>query len=154
VEAVAASQIADYAQQVEASAQAGAELAGRMRKAGNWSALDLAREQAYHAQTVADVTHARNAAVAAREKLTRLLGLSGSRRRRTACPIICRTCLPRRASWPTSSSRGERTAGYQAARLDTEQTAATLGLTRTTRFINVLDLGAVRNSEGGGHARL
>jgi outer membrane protein TolC len=37
----------------------------------------------------------------------------------------------------------------QAAKLDAEQTASTLGLTRTTRFINVLDLGAVRNTEGG-----
>jgi len=41
----------------------------------------------------------------------------------------------------------------QAARLDAERTASTLGLTRTTRFINVLDLGAVRNTEGGTSAR-
>ena len=40
-----------------------------------------------------------------------------------------------------------------AAKLDAEQMAASLGLIRTTRFINVLDLGAVRNSEGAVAAR-
>jgi outer membrane protein TolC len=34
----------------------------------------------------------------------------------------------------------------QAARLGAEQTAKNLGLTRSTRFINVLELGVVRNS--------
>jgi len=37
----------------------------------------------------------------------------------------------------------------QAAKARTEATAASLGLTRSTRFINVLDLGAVRNSDSG-----
>jgi outer membrane protein TolC len=135
---------------VEASAQAGAELAGRMRKAGNWSALDQAREQAYHAQTVADVTHAQKAAVSAREKLTRLLGLSGEQAASYRLPDHLPD-LPEAARELADIEQlavNERL-DIQAARLDTEQTAATLGLTRTTRFINVLDLGAVRNSEGG-----
>ena len=34
----------------------------------------------------------------------------------------------------------------QGARLAVEQTARNLGLTRTTRFINVLELGVLRNS--------
>jgi outer membrane protein TolC len=34
----------------------------------------------------------------------------------------------------------------QAARLGVEQTAKNLGLTRATRFVDVLELGAVRNS--------
>jgi outer membrane protein TolC len=149
VEAVAASQVADYAKQVEASAQAGAELAERMRKAGNWSSLDMAREQAYHAQTVADVTHAQKAAVAAREKLTRLLGLSGEQATSYRLPDH----LPDLPAAPRELKDVEQTAvnerlDIQAARLDAEQTASTLGLTRTTRFINVLDLGAVRNTDG------
>jgi len=153
VEAVAAAQTADYAQQVEASAQAGAELAERMRKAGNWSALDLAREQAYHAQTVADVAHARKAAVAAREKLTRLMGLNG-----TQAAYRLPDHLPDLPAAPRDLADVEQTAinerlDIQAARLDTEQTAAALGLSRSTRFINVLDLGAVRNSDGAVGAR-
>ncbi|TFW15902.1 TolC family protein [Duganella callida] len=154
IDAVAAGQSSDYAQQVEASAQASAELAERMRKAGNWSALDLAREQAYHAQTVADVAHARQAAVAAREKLTRLLGLSGEQ----AIGYRLPDHLPDLPAAPRALADVEQTAiderlDIRAARLDTEQTAATLGLTRTTRFINVLDLGAVRNTDGGAATR-
>jgi outer membrane protein TolC len=150
VDAVAATQIADYARQVEASAQASAELAERMRKAGNWSSLDMAREQAYHAQTVADVTHAQKAAVAALEKLTRLLGLSGEQAAKYRLPDH----LPELPAAPRELADIEQIAvnerlDIQAARLDTEHTASTLGLTRTTRFINVLDLGAVRNTEGG-----
>jgi outer membrane protein TolC len=37
----------------------------------------------------------------------------------------------------------------QAAKLDTEHTARTLGLNKTTRFINALDLSAIRESDGG-----
>jgi outer membrane protein TolC len=151
VEAVAATQIADYAKQVEASAQASAELAERMRKAGNWSSMDMAREQAYHAQTVADEVHARKAAVSAREKLTRLMGLQGAQ-------FILPDHLPDLPEAPRELADVEQTAinerlDIQAARLDTEHTASTLGLSKTTRFINVLDLGAVRDSAGGTRTR-
>jgi outer membrane protein TolC len=154
VDAVAAAQVADYARQVEASAQASAELAERMRKAGNWSALDMAREQAYHAQVLADVSHAQKAAVAAREKLTRLLGLSGGQAASYRLPDH----LPELPAAPRELADIEQIAvnqrlDIQAARLDTEQTAATLGLTRSTRFINVLDLGAVRNTDGATSTR-
>jgi outer membrane protein TolC len=153
VEAVAAAQIADYANQVEASAQASAELAERMRKAGNWSALDMAREQAYHAQTLTDVVHAQKAAVSAREKLTRLMGLSGAQ-----LAYRLPDHLPDLPDAPRELADVEQTAiterlDIQAARLDTEHTASTLGLSKTTRFINVLDLGAVRNNEAGTRTR-
>ena len=153
VEAVAASQSADYARQVEASAQASAELAERMRRAGNWSVLDLAREQAYHAQTVADVSHAQTAATAAREKLARLMGLSGSQ-----ASYQLPDHLPELPAAPRELADVEQTAinerlDIRAARLDVERTAASLGLNKTTHFINVLDLGAVRNTDGGGSAR-
>ena len=77
IEAVSAQQAADYAEQVRDSADAGAELASRMRQAGNFSKLDEAREQAFYAESVADLAQARQRAVLAREKLTRTMGLSG-----------------------------------------------------------------------------
>jgi len=153
VEAVAANQILDYARQVEASAQASAELAGRMRSAGNWSVLDLAREQAYHAQTLADVAHAQKAAVSTREKLARLMGLSG-----VQATYSLPDHLPELPEAPRELADIEQVAvnerlDIQAAKLDTEHTASALGLTKTTRFINVLDLGAVRDSDGGAKTR-
>jgi hypothetical protein len=50
VEAVAANQALEYARQVDAAAEASAELAERMARAGNMSQLDLAREQVFHAE--------------------------------------------------------------------------------------------------------
>ena len=153
IAAVAAAQSADYAAQVEASAEASAELAGRMRTAGNWSQLDLAREQAYHAQASADASRALKASVAAREQLTRMLGLSGDQTgyRLPAHLPDLPPALPELADVEQAALRDRL--DLQAATLDTQQTAASLGLTRTTRFINVLDLGAVHNSAGGQSAR-
>ena len=153
VEAVAAAQSADYAKQIQDSAAASAELAERMRKAGNWSQLDLAREQAYHAQAVADAGRAAIAVVAAREKLARLLGLSGEQATHQLVERLP-DHLPELPLEARTLADVEQTAlrerlDIQAATLETQHTADALGLTRSTRFINVLDLGAVRNSSGG-----
>lgn len=58
VEAVAARQGLDYARRVNAAAEASAELSGRMRRSGNASALDSAREEVFHAEAAAGVMRA------------------------------------------------------------------------------------------------
>lgn len=151
-EAVAAAQGVGYARDVSSSAQASAELAARMRKAGNWSQLDLAREQAYYAQAVADESHAGRRAVGAREKLTRLMGLSGAQAAHIESALPGR--LPELPESPVELKEVEERAlrerlDIQAAMLDTRQTASALGLTKATRFINVLDLGVVNNADNG-----
>src|SRR5438034_3294920 len=75
---VAAQQTVQYAEQVQVAAEAGAELARRMAKAGNWGKLEQAREESFYADAIAQVARARRAAVAEREKLVRSLGLSGA----------------------------------------------------------------------------
>ena len=148
-EAVAAQQSAAYAKQVNESAAAGAELGRRMAGAGNWSQLDLLREQAFYVDSTSAVGRAAKESVAAREKLTRLLGFSGA---------DVEYKLPERLpELPTAAldlPQVEQMAikerlDIQAAQLQLNATAASLGLTKTTRFINVLDLGAVRNSASG-----
>jgi outer membrane protein TolC len=149
VEAVAALQSVDYARQVSDAADAGAELAGRMQQAGNWSKLDAAREQAFHAEAIASLSHARKAALASREKLARLLGVSG--------PDAAFQLPERLPELPTAARSlpdVEQTAlrerlDIQSATEDTRYTAANLGLNRATRFINVLDLGFVKESASG-----
>jgi outer membrane protein TolC len=146
VEAVAAGQALEYARQVNAAAEASAELAGRMAKAGNMSQLDLAREQVFHAEAGATLARAGQQAVAAREKLTRLLGLWGK-----DAQYSLPEHLPELPGSPAQLEDVERIAltrrlDVQAARLDAETTAANLGLTRTTRFVNVLDLGYVNQT--------
>jgi outer membrane protein TolC len=145
-EAVAAGQAVDYARQVEQAAGASAELSGRMARAGNASQLDLAREQAFHFDASAAVVRAERQALSAREKLTRLMGLVGE-----SAAYRLPERLPELPAAPAEPGDVERIAlsqrlDVQAAKLDAQATAAALGLVKTTRFINVLDLGYVRNT--------
>jgi len=59
------------------AAEASFDLASRMERAGNFNRLDRMREQVFHAETEARLARTRQAAVAGRERLTRLMGLSG-----------------------------------------------------------------------------
>ena len=75
--ALAAQQMAAYMQDVNAAAEASAELARRLAAVGNFSKLDRMREQAFYADATAQLARARQLAVAERERLTRLMGLWG-----------------------------------------------------------------------------
>ncbi|MDN4059917.1 TolC family protein [Massilia sp. YIM B02769] len=149
VEAVAARQGLDYARRVNAAAEASAALSGRMRRSGNASALDSAREQLFYAEAAAGVMRAEQQVVASRERLARLLGLWGEQANYTLPER-----LPDLPAAPLDASETERLAverrlDVQAARQEAAALAASLGLTRSTRFINVLDLGLERKSETG-----
>lgn len=144
--AVAADETVRYMRQVQQSAEAGAELARRLAQTGNWNRLNQAREQSFYADAALNLARALRAQTAARERLTRLMGLWGVR---------TEFKLPERLPDMPASARDlpdvEQTAmqqrlDVQAAKLDVEQTARNLGLTRTTRFINVLEMGLVHNS--------
>jgi hypothetical protein len=78
ISAVAAQQIAVYLRDVKDAAQAGAELARRMAKVGNWSRLEQAREQVLLAEATAQLARAEQTSFSEREKLIRLMGLWGS----------------------------------------------------------------------------
>ncbi|QJE02748.1 TolC family protein [Massilia forsythiae] len=147
IEAVAAQQSLDYARRVHAAAEASAELAARMRGAGNIAGLDLAREQAFQADAAAALARSGRQVTAAREKLTRLLGLWGQDTQYTLPER-----LPDLPDAPAELRDVERLAlarrlDVQAAKADAEATAASLGLSRTTRFVNVLELGYAGKSE-------
>ncbi|SFD09309.1 TolC family protein [Massilia yuzhufengensis] len=149
IEAVAAQESLAYARQVNAATEAGAELMGRMAKAGNASALDVAREQAAHAEAAAGVLRASRAAGAAREHLTRQLGLWGAQAGYTLPERLPALPAAPRELARIEALALERRLDVQAARLAAQHTAADLGLTRTTRFVNVLDLGYHNKSETG-----
>jgi outer membrane protein TolC len=76
VRAVAARQLLAYAEQVNRSAQASAELARRMQQVGNFTRLQRARQHAFYADATAQLASARHADTAAREELVRQLGLT------------------------------------------------------------------------------
>ncbi len=146
VQAVAAQEGARYMQQVMQAAEAAAELARRMEQAGNFNKLARAREQSFYADAALGLAQAEQMQRAARERLTRLLGLWGARTQFTLPER-----LPDLPAAPRDQPDIERVAMGQrldvmAAKAGAEQTARNLGLTRATRFVNVLELGLVRNS--------
>jgi len=147
--AVAAAQAAAFADKVRGSAEAAAELAGRMRATGNWSALDAARERAFYQDAVTQQAQAHLQATTAREELIRLLGLWG--------PDLAFTLpdrLPDLPTQPRAVVNAEANALSQRldvliARQDAQATAQALGLTKATGFINVFDAGYVNKSTTG-----
>lgn len=148
VRAVAAQEMLKYYAQVKESAAVSSDLARKMVQAGNWSALAQMREQAFYADAAAQYARARQAMVAEREQLVRLLGLSES------AQLTLPTRLPELPATPLEPSDAERTAmerrlDVRMARLDTEAVASSLGLTKATRFINVLEVGYTNESETG-----
>ncbi len=139
--AVAAQQTAQFMEQVAASAEASAELARRMTKVGNWSKLDQAREQVFYAETIAQQARAQQNVTASREQLTRLLGLAGDQLAFTLPDRL--PDLPKEARvLPDAESQAmSQRLDVQVAKRNVDAMANSLGLTRATGFINVLDAG-------------
>lgn len=145
--AVAAEETVRYMRQVKQAADAGAELARRMAGVGNISKLQQAREQGFYADATLNLARAEQANVLARERLTRLLGLPRADAFRLPerlpdlpkaadeLPAVEQTALDQRLD-------------LQAIRLETEALAKNLGLSRTTRFFNLIELGPARVLEG------
>jgi outer membrane protein TolC len=147
IETVAAEERVRYLEQAELAAEASAELASRMERAGNFNRLDRMREAVFHAETSAQLARARQGVVAGRERLTRMMGLSGND---IAYQLPGRLPdLP--ADKPEFRDIEARAMtgrlDVQAAARDTERLAGSLGLTRATRFINVLELGPAATKE-------
>jgi outer membrane protein TolC len=148
-EAVAARENANYFEQAKVAAEASAELAERMARIGNSPRLARLREQAFYAEATAQLARARQNALAARERLTRAMGLYGPE---TAFALPERLPdLPPSAREPLeleATALRERL-DVRAAKHEAESLAASLGLTRATRFVNVLELGALYSTETG-----
>ncbi|AJZ56906.1 outer membrane efflux family protein [Paraburkholderia fungorum] len=145
ISAVAAEQAAVYATQVTDSAEAGAELALRMQQAGNFSKLDYAREQAFYADAVAQLAKTRQQSVSAREKLTRTMGLWGAGTQYTLPDRLPDLPKNRPELNDLESFAMQNRLDIQAAKLQTQSVASSLGLSKATRFINALDVGYQNN---------
>lgn len=147
--AVAAQETAKYMEQVRSATDAGAELARRMASVGNISKLDRARQQVLYADATGQLARARHNATASREQLKRLLGLSDAN-----IPFTLPDRLPELPKAPREMPDIEQLAmnqrlDVQMAKRNAEATASALGLTKATRFINVLHAGYANTSETG-----
>jgi outer membrane protein TolC len=146
--AVSAEENVRYMEKVKTVAESSAELARRMASVGNFNKLSQAREQGFYADAALNHARAAQNQTGTREKLTRLLGLWGE-----DINFKLPERLPDLPATPDDLPNVEQQAlpqrlDVQAMRLSTESLSKNLGLSKATRFINILEVGPVRIIEG------
>jgi outer membrane protein TolC len=147
--AVAARQQLAASERMHEAAEAGAELARRMARVGNFSRLQQARELSIQQDTAAQLARARLAATAEHEQLARLMGLWGRRidfRLPEQLPP-----LPQAATALRSGDDAEATAlrerlDLRALRRDLDQLAERRGWARLGAMFGDIGLGYSRNT--------
>lgn len=150
VNAVAAQQSAQYAQQVKATADASAEIARRMQAVGNFSKVQRAREQAFAADAVTRLARAMQARQSTREALVRALGLGGQQAATLKLPdrLPDLPAAPREEGVTARKAMDQRL-DVRLARANLEFIAREQGLTTVTSFVNAFELGVKQDNETG-----
>ena len=153
VRAVASSQVLQYASQINTSAEASAELAKRMQQVGNFNKLQRARQQVFYADSVAQLAAAQHSALAAREALVRLLGLTDAQATQLKLPDRLPD-LPKGVRAPdiVSSTALEQRLDVQLARGQLDAAGKSQGLNLLTSLVDV-ELDIIRSTtfdNGGG----
>jgi len=136
-------QLVDLRKTVAEVTERSAETALRMQQAGNLKNLDLATEQASHAQAKIELAKAQSEAVQSREKLNKLMGAFGAQ---TNWTVASR--LPELSGGEVSTSQLESRAIQQrldlaAARQEFIAQARSLGIARADAIL--------QGAEFGGH---
>lgn len=146
--ALAARESARYLGEARSAAETAAELARRMRAAGNWNRLDEARERGFDLDAGVELARAELAETVARENLAQLLGVSAE-------PATLRLAerLPELPPSIEALPDVEQAAlrerlDLQMMRARIDALARELRLTKATRFVNVLDIGPTRVRQG------
>ena len=147
IRAVAARQILTALNAAKASATSSASLSESLTQTGAVSKLDHAKRQEFATEMEAQLTAARQQADASEERLTRLLGLWG----KNLSSVLPNTLPPlpghARGLGAVEQQAMERRVDLAVARLEAEALARSFGLTRKTRFINVLDAAGISKTQ-------
>ena len=112
--------------------------------------LDQAREQVFYAEITAQLATARQRAASERERLIRALGLWGGDLAFPAAERAAARCRRGRATLAAVEVDAvRRRVDLQIARIELEALAKSYGLTKATRFVNLLDVAGISKT----HAR-
>lgn len=141
--AVAAKQTVAFLEQSRTSADAASELAKKLGETGAMPKLDQAREHAFYAEISGQLTAARLRERSEREKLNRVLGLWGSELKYRLPNRLPKLPSKPRASDTIETEAVSRRVDLQIARMDLMVLAKEYGLTRATRYIDMLEVSAL-----------
>ena len=144
VRAVAAQQTLEYANQVNRSAQASAELARRMQQVGNFTRLQRARQQSFYADSTAQLASSQHASTAAREELIRQLGLTDAQAGQLKLPERLPD-LPKEPQQAAVVNANQQRLDVQLARHQLDNAGKSQGLNLITSLVDV-ELGIRRDT--------
>ena len=144
---VAANRSVVFLEEARTTAEALSDLAKKLGETGALPKLDQAREHAFTAEVNGQLAQARLKSRVEREKLIRALGLWGSE---TALklPTVLKP-LPKspQSIKDVETEAVKRRVDLEIARQELELLAKQLGLTKTTRFIDVLEVRGISRTE-------
>ncbi|HWJ76070.1 MAG TPA: TolC family protein [Kaistia sp.] len=144
--AVASRQIVAFLEQARGSAAAAAELTRKMGETGAASKLDQARASTFYVELSTELARFRMTAASEREELTRTLGLWGADID-YKLPGRLPSMPPIQTAKQVEVDAVRKRVDLIAARLELDATARSLGLSKATRFVSMLDGGWRGNTE-------
>jgi outer membrane protein TolC len=143
IRAVAARELANFLAQGQTSARASAQLARQLGESGAMNKLDQARHEVFYAELTAQLDIARQRVTSERESLVRWMGLSdGDLAFRLPEALLAIPGRPRNVK-AVEVEALRRRIDLQIARVELVAQAKSYGLTRATRFINLLDASGI-----------
>ncbi|MEX0589533.1 MAG: TolC family protein [Xanthobacteraceae bacterium] len=141
--AVAAGEMARFLEQSRSAAESATKLAKRLGESGAMNKLDQAREQLFYAEIAAQLATQEQRGASERERLTRLMGLWG-RDVEFKLPDSL-PAFPNKVQSPPAVEieAVRRRVDLRIARIEVEALAKSYGLTKATRFINLLEVAGI-----------
>jgi outer membrane protein TolC len=140
INAVASVQIAKFLEEARASAETVSDVAKKLGETGAMSKLDQAREHAFYAEVSGDLSVARLKRRTDREKLNRMLGLWGADLDYRLPDKLKGLPGQPKAIGDIETIAVMSRVDLEIARMELALLAKQYGLTRTTRFIDVLEV--------------
>lgn len=134
-----------YLTEARTATETMADLARKLGETGALNKLDQSREFAFYAELSADLAKTRTQEKVEKERLTRLLGLWGRDIDYTLPLSLPRLTDKARAATALETTALSKRIDIEMARADLDRVAREYGLTRASRYIDVIELAAAQN---------
>ncbi len=138
--AIASTQIVAFLEEAKTAAEASSDLAKKLGETGALNKLGQAREHAFYAELGAQLAAARLRKASDREQLTRLMGLWGADINYRLPGKLKQLPSAAKSAGEIEAEAVAKRIDLEIARMELDLLAKSYGLTRATRFVNVLEL--------------